>query len=398
MKNDDFIICPSCGEPMRRDQRNCLKCGQLNYENPNNTYMKKYDTNTNNNTSGPYVIGQGMVTGAKHQGKAIREMIADKAGNFSLCVTLNILFYLGGLVLLFLIAFICKGDLLDTLLDKSFALFSIFYSLVFIEVYALELLFMKANQTWWKALIPIYNVYVFNEITMGSGWFSLLLLIPGVGLISLFISYYKLGVVYGKNPWLTLLFGFIMIPVIGFDSTTNYKGVRYINTVRGKDPMEVLYKWNKRVLSCAYIFILAGILSLSYSNREWFVHKFNQILTGSFIRDANLIVQDAKKSIENDQYVCSNGLPLTAQNIYYIEFDNAGAYFNSKKVSDSSLSHEFYHGYIKVVDGAKYYIAVDDTKYGMLEVEESKIKKSYAKKDVFVKIPEGVITCSKINS
>ena len=38
----DYLICPRCGEPMKTDARCCLKCGALNYEHPDNSYMKSH--------------------------------------------------------------------------------------------------------------------------------------------------------------------------------------------------------------------------------------------------------------------------------------------------------------------------------------------------------------------
>ncbi|MBR3049011.1 MAG: hypothetical protein IKG58_00425 [Bacilli bacterium] len=38
----DYVICSRCGEPMKPDARCCLKCGTLNYRNPENSYMKSH--------------------------------------------------------------------------------------------------------------------------------------------------------------------------------------------------------------------------------------------------------------------------------------------------------------------------------------------------------------------
>ena len=40
--NDDKILCPRCGEEMKRNSRYCMKCGYLNYDHPENAAMKSY--------------------------------------------------------------------------------------------------------------------------------------------------------------------------------------------------------------------------------------------------------------------------------------------------------------------------------------------------------------------
>lgn len=68
----DYLICPRCGEPMKTDARCCLKCGALNYEHPDNSYMKshisedkmdkinreKFEKGINDSDDGVYVGGK----------------------------------------------------------------------------------------------------------------------------------------------------------------------------------------------------------------------------------------------------------------------------------------------------------------------------------------------------
>lgn len=42
INSSDYIFCSKCGEPMKPDARYCMKCGALNYEHPDNGYMKNY--------------------------------------------------------------------------------------------------------------------------------------------------------------------------------------------------------------------------------------------------------------------------------------------------------------------------------------------------------------------
>lgn len=45
-------------------------------------------------------------------------------------------------------------------------------------IVAMWMIFKKAGKPGWAAIVPFYNIYVEYEITWGSGWRFLLLLIP----------------------------------------------------------------------------------------------------------------------------------------------------------------------------------------------------------------------------
>ena len=401
MNDTEMIFCTRCGEKMFRNQRNCLKCGQLNYENPNNSYMKRYESESSA-TDNTYIIGKGSM---HKSGKLSifnnsrpNEMLSNNAGNLMVCVLTNILIYLAGIACSFLISFFASGNVSAALLNNLFISFLISYSLIFILVYSLELLFMKADKPWWGALVPIYNFYLLCKIVLSNGFFLILFFIPVIGIIMLFILFYNIGRSYGKNPWLTLLFGPIALPFLAFSNTTNYNGIVYVNRIKGKDPVEVLYKWNKRVLTLFFIFIISGVCLFIYNKRQWFLDRWGQVMTMSFIKDAKLIVEDLKVSVENDAYTCSNGVPLSSQTEYYIIFQNAGEYFSSSNVAESSLSGEYYRGYVRVVNSENdvdYYISIDDTVFGISEVNFVDLKKTYAKKGVYANPPENVVICSK---
>lgn len=403
MKEDELIFCPRCGEKMRKGQRNCLKCGQLNYENPSNEYMKKYESKHGSNLNdGTYIIGKGTVRKPSKlsifSNSRPNEILANNAGNLTFCALFNIFIYVMVIVIFFLINLKIKGNILSVLLDYQFIYFLLIYSISFIFMYSLELLFMKADKKWWKALIPFYNLYLFCKIVMGSGLFFILFFIPIVGIIMYMVLFYNVGKVYGKRPWFTLLVGIFALPILAFSSTTSYNGVVYVNKVQDKSPMEVLYKFNRVILTLFFLFIIMAALLMAYNKREWFFNKYQQIKTWSFIRDVKAIVKDASDSIKEDNYECSNGISLELQTEYYITFDNAGSYFNSVRVSTSSLSDGYYRGYIRVVNYAgdlEYYISVDDTLYGIDEVNSSELNKVYPKKNFNVELPKDGVICRK---
>lgn len=397
MNGNDIIFCPRCGEKMHRNQRNCLKCGQLNYENPDNEYMKKYETN-NSSLNNTYVIGQGTFkfSNGVTSGYRPNEILANNTGNLTGCVIFNILFYLFGLLGIYVL-FIIFG-VSNILFNNTFLFTVMGYSIVFILIYSQELLFIKADKPWWGALIPFYNQYLMFEIVFGKGYLFLLTFIPIVGQIMMLILFYRLGKVFNKNSILTLIFTVFSIPFISFSSTTSYNGVIYISRSKGQDSLRYLYKCNKNILIFVFSFILGALSLFIYNERNTVIDKARHLMTFSFTKDAKTIIEDAKDSIKDNYYVCSNGKSITNQNDYYIWFDNAGDYFGSKSVSVSILSNDYYKGYIhvKVFDNKEqYYISVSDGKYGIGEVDNSKLSSVHAVKGYTVSLPKNVIICHK---
>ena len=72
INSSDYIYCYKCGEPMKPNARCCMKCGALNYDHPDNSYMKNYisvkreykktreefEESKNNSSNDVYVGGQ----------------------------------------------------------------------------------------------------------------------------------------------------------------------------------------------------------------------------------------------------------------------------------------------------------------------------------------------------
>ena len=363
-------------------------------------YISKNDTNNNDSSQQTYVVGKGTMNkknGSLSIFNNIRpnEVLTDKNGNLTVFAIVNIIiFILGILFCAFAYGFF----------SSSFAISLMIYSFVFLEIYSLELLFMKANYPWWAVFVPFLDMYYLYEITMSSGWIFLLTYIPVIGYIISLAASYNLGKVFGYNPLLTLFFGPFVIPFMAFNNTTSFNGVVYVNRIKKDTALEILYKWNKRIFILIVLSICSGIGILGYSYRDSILFKVNRLRTNSFMKDAEVILNDAKISLTNEiNFTCSNGLLLSEQSTYYIPFDNAGTYFNSS-VTTSSLSDGYYQGYIKVVNPdewsyrTKYYISVDDSIYGIEETYEYELDKSYAKKNTFATIPDDVVVCKKNKS
>lgn len=61
------------------------------------------------------------------------------------------------------------------------------------------MIFTKAGEAGWKAIIPLYNTYLLTKIAMGNGWLFLLLLIPVVNVIFAIYLMYKLALAFGRG-------------------------------------------------------------------------------------------------------------------------------------------------------------------------------------------------------
>lgn len=59
--------------------------------------------------------------------------------------------------------------------------------------------FKKCDESGWKAIVPLYNLYILSKIVWGSGWYFLLSFIPLGGLVYNIVTYIKLGKAFGKN-------------------------------------------------------------------------------------------------------------------------------------------------------------------------------------------------------
>ena len=95
-------------------------------------------------------------------------------------------------------------------------------------------IFKKAGKEGWIAIIPLYNVYTLFEITLGKGWYWLLLLvsiIPVIGWLAdaviMILTMIKLSKAFGKDTGFTVglvLLSMVFMAILAFDKST-YLGV-----------------------------------------------------------------------------------------------------------------------------------------------------------------------------
>ena len=81
------------------------------------------------------------------------------------------------------------------------------------------MIFAKAGEPGWKAIIPYYNTYTLYKLAWGNGWLFLLQLIPAVNIVVAFICGLKLARAFGHGLGWGLGINFLPIifyPMIAF--------------------------------------------------------------------------------------------------------------------------------------------------------------------------------------
>jgi hypothetical protein len=87
-------------------------------------------------------------------------------------------------------------------------------------------IFTKAGQPGWPALIPIYNTYIQLKIIGRPGWWLILLLIPFVNIVIFIIITNDLSKSFGHGVGFTLgliFLSIIFLYILAFGSST-YRG------------------------------------------------------------------------------------------------------------------------------------------------------------------------------
>ena len=95
-----------------------------------------------------------------------------------------------------------------------------------IEVVGAWMMFQKAGEPGWAAIIPIYNYLIAIKIAGLPWWYLLLMLIPVVNLVIYIIILNGLAKNFGKGTGFTVglfFLRFIFIPILGFGNAV-YSG------------------------------------------------------------------------------------------------------------------------------------------------------------------------------
>ena len=102
----------------------------------------------------------------------------------------------------------------------------IYLVLLVLFVAAAWMIFAKAGEAGWKAIIPIWNTLVLLKIVGRSWWWIILMLIPFVNIIIWLIVSLDLAKSFGRGSGFGVglfFLPFIFGPILGFGSST-YRG------------------------------------------------------------------------------------------------------------------------------------------------------------------------------
>lgn len=124
---------------------------------------------------------------------------------------------------------IVKINFMGGSVKMSTLLVIIYLAVIVFELASMWILFQKANQPGWAAIIPVYNTYIMLKIGKKPGWWLVLLffvpianIVISILMISAFVKAYgKEGV---GSVLLAIFFGIIYFPYLAFS-----KDVQYVN-------------------------------------------------------------------------------------------------------------------------------------------------------------------------
>lgn len=367
MNEEKMIYCSRCGELMKASSRYCMKCGNLNYDHPDNKNMQKFKVQENN----AYQVGSGNFILGSVTNQEVTQSIANNTGNKTLCFYLTFGLYLIAIFFNLFLVFVTKDFLLDSLLKSSFSLFTISLSFMFFYAYSLELLFMKANKRWWAALIPIYNLMILSEMAFKKKSLGLISLIPFIGYIYILVVFYKIGEKFKYNGILTALFSIFMIPVIAYGNHP-YDGRTFISDDE-KNPIEVEYRRKNIFLGTTLIFFIIGIGLLIYGNMTKVENTSNNIKNIYYVYAAKKMVKKTKDSIEKGELTCDTA--EFKDGVYYVYLEDVGDELNLFL----QMFREPLEGYVKIIkNGEKfnYYVSLTDGIQGFSETNIEEINSS----------------------
>lgn len=81
------------------------------------------------------------------------------------------------------------------------------------------MIFQKAGEPGWAAIIPFYNTYVLFKIVTGNGWKMFFLIIPFFNIVYGIMMMFKLAKAFGQGTGFgfgLLFLGFIFEPILAF--------------------------------------------------------------------------------------------------------------------------------------------------------------------------------------
>lgn len=365
---EDKMLCPRCGEEMKLNSRYCMKCGYLNYNHPDNANLKSHMGKLQDTTA--YVNGVAQIKEFEGVKKNHELRFGSNTGNKKICFLVNISLYIIVLLITFLFYF-SKCDKFIDVIYTTMPFIYILISLIFMYLYAIELIFMKMNERWWVAFVPIYNLFVLSYRGMENYLYGIIALIPGVNIIYFFILAYKIGIKFGFNGIIFMLFWPIFIPMCGFSDNT-FDGVTYVAGLEAC-ALEKEFKLKNTFIVIASTILVVCLVLVGYLNRGLLKNPMESLNKYYYVYASKAIVRNVKNDIKLRTINCDLGV--------YVEENDGDYYFHYSSVNETvgllfGSSRDEIEAYVKVVNKngiSKYYVTLSDGVYGILEKELSEI-------------------------
>ena len=360
-----FFSCPRCGNEVNLESRYCMKCGYLNPSHPDNEQFKKYmktkeeynvDATGKMTTVDPVNVNEA-------KGSVVSTVFGDHMGSFTLCFVINLFTYLilGGLIVYFF--YYSSYGNINTFLGSEVSYALIIFTIVAIYMYSIQLVYMKMNRHWWASLVPFVNLYAMSDAIYHKTWLNILVFVPIIGQIYLLVLLYKMGKEFKVSGFLTLLFPFIMYPVLGFGGQS-FRNVLYVS---GRDSLEKEYRQKKSYLILAVFVLISSVIMIIYSNTVEINRGMDRISSYYLYFASQRVITRTKLKVENRVYTCD-----TYGDTFYFHFIDLSDYFSIPFY----VYRDPIEAYVKVVrvpneggitDHYEYYISMTDQRYGYPE-------------------------------
>lgn len=373
------MVCPRCGAILNPEQRYCMKCGALNYEHPDNQKMRKYITEQEFEQANEEYqkVANGPAQTIEIAGKVYADVpVADKKTTYvDTRVMVGLLF----------IVTLCLSAIYYFVFPYSFTMIFWLCLLFFILVFAILTnisIYMKGGYSGFVPFIPFYGQYAYFDIALGNGWLFLITLIPVVGVIYALYTSYKIGKTFGKSGWLTLLFPFIMLPIIAFSDRAVYRGP-------GKKYKKYVEKGKKRntkfpafICSIVVFLLFLGFTQLPFSRdvANYFV-----------IKDIERVADTVKQDVYDGIYSCGDNDFSSPEGEYYVSVANLSDIQSYPIPIRSSLNGKKISGYFHI-QSSRDKIVVS---YNLTDGDNVFSSNHSDMRPDEISLPEGAIICRK---
>lgn len=361
-----FSYCARCGSEFDPKKRYCNKCGNMNPAHPDNAnmlkYIKKYGGEGYRIGSGQSLVRKKGVFG---RGRGSDIVIGQRTGSAAFCFALNMMIYLVltiGTTIYYL--FMARGNI-ENVVCSNIIVYYFVYSIIFVYIYSLQLLFIKLNRRWWLSLIPFVNMCVLVEAVNDSTRLMILSLVPGIGQIIWLITIYRLGVCFKKSGLFTLLCPFIMIPIIAFDSSSFH----WLYFVSNNSTVEKDYFYKKAFATALIIFVALSFVFDLYNQNVKLVNETGRLDKAYIYNASRIFANDVVDKVNKGNYSCD--FNMDEFYFYYddlseeyaipfsIFYNPVEAYIRVEKVKEDGVI---------VLNEYNYYISVSDGNNGFMEI------------------------------